>query len=287
VKSKAAALLGLVPMMCLYVFSATAAGAGGNRVLITDPAVLESMGVPRDATHVYRYENAGAKATEAEAAGDFGTGAQYTAIAAKSFIGRQNTAADPWQYSGGDEGCCTNLSRTGAEQFADAPLNLPNGVLLTFIRFWANDTNAASNMGFFLFETCYPNLGPGPTNSVELLAGAGGLATAGATGNQSDSAGNLLHTINNEGCKYTLRVSFGATTGLTLQKMRAQWQRQISPAPAVASFSDVPTTAQFFREIEALADSGVTSGCTVTTFCPDDFVTRRQMAAFLSRALGL
>jgi S-layer homology domain len=288
VKSKATAFLGLVPMMCLYVFSATAAGAGGDRVLITDPAVLESMGAPRDATHVYRSVKPVAKAdSEAEAAGDFGTGAQFTAIAAKSFIGRQNTAAGPWQYDGGEEGCCTNLSRLGAEAFADAPLNLPNGALLTFIRYWANDTSAASDLLFFLFETCYPNLGPGATNSVELLAAAGGLATTGATGNQSDSAGNLLHTINNQGCKYTLRVNFEATTGLTLQKMRAQWQRQISPAPAVASFTDVPTGAQFFQEVEALAASGITLGCTASTFCPENFVTRRQMAAFLSRALGL
>ena len=44
---------------------------------------------------------------------------------------------------------------------------------------------------------------------------------------------------------------------------------------------------EFFREIEALAESGITLGCTATTFCPDATLTRRQMAAFLARALGL
>lgn len=39
--------------------------------------------------------------------------------------------------------------------------------------------------------------------------------------------------------------------------------------------------------IEAVAAAGVTSGCSPTTFCPRDLVTRAQMAAFLVRALGL
>ena len=45
----------------------------------------------------------------------------------------------------------------------------------------------------------------------------------------------------------------------------------------------------FESDIEALAAAGVTKGCNPpsnTKFCPDDFVTRGQMAAFLVRALG-
>ena len=42
----------------------------------------------------------------------------------------------------------------------------------------------------------------------------------------------------------------------------------------------------FEDEIEKLAEAGVTQGCTDTTFCPNDPVTRGQMAAFLHRALG-
>ena len=45
----------------------------------------------------------------------------------------------------------------------------------------------------------------------------------------------------------------------------------------------------FEAEIERLAAAGVTRGCNPpdnTLFCPDDFVTRGQMAAFLHRALG-
>ena len=42
-----------------------------------------------------------------------------------------------------------------------------------------------------------------------------------------------------------------------------------------------------FYGIEALAASGITSGCTATTFCPGNPVTRGQMAVFLASALGL
>ena len=38
--------------------------------------------------------------------------------------------------------------------------------------------------------------------------------------------------------------------------------------------------------IEALASAGITAGCAPGRFCPDDPVTRGQMAAFLSRVLG-
>ena len=45
----------------------------------------------------------------------------------------------------------------------------------------------------------------------------------------------------------------------------------------------------FEADIARLATAGVTRGCNPPTndrFCPDDFVTRGQMAAFLRRALG-
>lgn len=52
-------------------------------------------------------------------------------------------------------------------------------------------------------------------------------------------------------------------------------------------FKDVPRTHTFYANVEALAASGVTKGCGSSTFCPDDYVTRGQMAAFLTRALDL
>jgi hypothetical protein len=52
---------------------------------------------------------------------------------------------------------------------------------------------------------------------------------------------------------------------------------------AAHQFADVPDTNPFHADIDALADSGVTSGCGGGNFCPKDAVTREQMAAFLNR----
>ncbi|MEA2002787.1 MAG: S-layer homology domain-containing protein, partial [Actinomycetota bacterium] len=68
----------------------------------------------------------------------------------------------------------------------------------------------------------------------------------------------------------------------------------LAVAPPVASagevFDDVEDTSLFAESIEWLAGVGVTQGCnppTNTRFCPNDVVTRGQMAAFLVRALSL
>jgi hypothetical protein len=61
----------------------------------------------------------------------------------------------------------------------------------------------------------------------------------------------------------------------------------VSPAPATATFADVPTTHLYFRAIEALADAGITQGCGGGNFCPNQTVTRGELAKFLANALGL
>ena len=65
------------------------------------------------------------------------------------------------------------------------------------------------------------------------------------------------------------------------------WKRQISPAPTTATFSDVPTGHWAFPFVEALAASGITAGCGGGNYCPDDPITRAEMAVYLSAALGL
>jgi len=48
-------------------------------------------------------------------------------------------------------------------------------------------------------------------------------------------------------------------------------------------FSDVPTAASYHDDVEALVNAGITSGCTASTYCPAQAVTRAQMAQFLNR----
>jgi len=86
---------------------------------------------------------------------------------------------------------------------------------------------------------------------------------------------------------YYLWVTLPPTYDLKFRGMLVYWNRQVSPAPATATFADVPTGHWAFQFVEALADSGITGGCGGGNYCPDDPLTRAQMAVFLSAALGL
>ena len=65
------------------------------------------------------------------------------------------------------------------------------------------------------------------------------------------------------------------------------YKLQVSQAPGTPTFNDVPVADFGFQYIEALAASGITGGCGGGSYCPDSPVTRRQMAIFIAKALGL
>jgi hypothetical protein len=89
---------------------------------------------------------------------------------------------------------------------------------------------------------------------------------------------------------YTVRVKLSNTNGdnnISFGGIALWYKLQVSPAPAVATFADVPVGAFGFQHIEALAASGITGGCGGGNFCPNDPLTRAQMAVFLAKAFGL
>jgi hypothetical protein len=55
-------------------------------------------------------------------------------------------------------------------------------------------------------------------------------------------------------------------------------------APTTPYFTDVGPTDFGFNWIQEMAALGITNGCGVGLFCPDDSVTRAQMAVFIIRA---
>jgi SpoIID/LytB domain protein len=52
-------------------------------------------------------------------------------------------------------------------------------------------------------------------------------------------------------------------------------------------FLDVSSAHLFVGEIVGLHELGITAGCRPSAYCPDSWVSRGEMAAFISRALGL
>ena len=63
----------------------------------------------------------------------------------------------------------------------------------------------------------------------------------------------------------------------------------VPPAPTVQTFADVPLNHPFAPWIYRLAAEGITGGCAVgpARYCPDQAVTRGQMAVFLVRTFNL
>src|ERR1044071_9306923 len=77
-------------------------------------------------------------------------------------------------------------------------------------------------------------------------------------------------------------TSITRATTTPFEPARAAVEKPIQPA----SFTDVPVTGLFYTEISNIAARGITVGCGGGNYCPNDPVTREQMAAFIMRSLG-
>ncbi|MCY3539383.1 MAG: S-layer homology domain-containing protein [bacterium] len=88
-----------------------------------------------------------------------------------------------------------------------------------------------------------------------------------------------------KGCTTT---TFCPDALLTRGQMAAFLARSLDLEPAASfdgkTFEDVSAEHTHRGAIYAIANEGITIGCTATTFCPDDPLTRGQMATLLARA---
>jgi len=180
----------------------------------------------------------------------------------------------------------THLFRTGGQLYFDYALSdLPAGALLTGIELEYCDTNPAASVNADVHSRSAAGVNDivGPT----LDSGDAAIPGCGFLG----SVFNLELTgevVDNYDKSYWVRVTLEGTDDSTsLGAVRVYYRLQVSPAPPTATFNDVPTTHPFFQFVEALSRSGITAGCGSGNFCPDAPLTRKQMAAFLSIALGL
>jgi len=58
-----------------------------------------------------------------------------------------------------------------------------------------------------------------------------------------------------------------------------------SSAPAVPIFDDVPASDPLFAYVQLAAQRGLMEGCTSSSFCPDDAITRAQTADAVAAVL--
>jgi hypothetical protein len=69
--------------------------------------------------------------------------------------------------------------------------------------------------------------------------------------------------------------------------LKAKHGASYSPPAATGTFADVPVGYWADKWIEQLAAEGITSGCATGLYCPENPVTRAQMAVFLVKAFSL
>lgn len=163
-----------------------------------------------------------------------------------------------------------------------AGVRLPSGAQVTAIELDACDADTLNQVTYAMFRNVK---GGGITTNLNGTFAGTGIAPGCNTFTAALSAPETVNNLNNN---YWLAVASGPDNLTKFKAVRVIYRLQVSGAPAVATFpNDVPTTHPFFRFVEALARAGITSGCGPDSFCPDDPVTRGQMAVFLSTALGL
>lgn len=88
----------------------------------------------------------------------------------------------------------------------------------------------------------------------------------------------------------SVETSSGSSGSTSEHRDPATGESEADEEQTPGSFADVPADSVFSDDIDFLVSQGITRGCNPPRndrFCPDDPVTRGQMAAFLTRALGL
>lgn len=183
---------------------------------------------------------------------------------------------------------CDNGTSSGTYY---APFQLPEGARITnvYVHFFDNDAAGAFTHQMYRGETTWNGGGtPSATSVSPVLASTDSADYQMVQSNPSSTVVyDTYDQTTQRHSSYYLRVNMSHSNTVRYRGTWILYSRQIAPAPATASFTDVPTTHPFFNEVQQLVKSGVTFGCGGGNYCPDAAVTRGQMAAFLSRALGL
>ncbi len=206
-------------------------------------------------------------------------------ISAEEFTIAYTNIGSSWPYRKTTAGYWT--SSTGVE--LEAAVEVPAGALITGMRILYFDDSADYELYVALLRADTTL-----TDRTETLMqswssdGYPGLAQAFVDVSPDHTVVRRYPVLTDWGYRsYYIYAILQPTTSLQLRGVCVFWTRQISLPPHTATFNDVPVSHSFFRHIEALAASGITSGCGGGNYCPDAPLTRGQMAVFLAKGLGL
>jgi hypothetical protein len=251
----------LARLMCLALLSTLPAQAGQPEGVAAGGTPTHSLGTPDN----------------------FGIQSNVTILGASDFNPQGNAT---YAYSG-----TGYIESTGGDGIFWAPVHLPNGVVVTELCIWYYNSEASDGI---LAEWAAYGLGQNttapiyhPFNSFQLEPAGGYDVTCVNPGNVIHGWTDLDGNLTNEYPAYRVAVYLGGGATQRVGGVYLQWHYQVSPAPVAPTFNDVPPADFGFQYIEALVASGITGGTGGGNYSPDAFVTRRQMAIFIAKALGL
>jgi hypothetical protein len=295
-------LTGIV--FCTTAVSQTVDG-GVEPILVTDSAVLAAQGLSANAGSVYTddaghyftlvSETDSPQGPDANLAVKSGFGiasSDYSTVQPADLMplaGIQDYDLQGGPNSSIASGSWLTCPSTESDGEFLAAVHLPQGVLIKTFELRGFDNTATDFLLAQLKKVCQGGVPDAPV--LTNLTASIGSTVPGQPGNFGAMETGIDDTVDNKSCHYHVAVDIESNVcqdaDIKFHKARIAWTRQISPAPAVATFSDVPVGHAFFKEVEAMSSSGITGGCSPTEYCPDATLTRGQMAAFLARALGL
>ncbi len=174
-----------------------------------------------------------------------------------------------------------------------APIHLPTGALIQGVTTVYEDTSASAGIGVTLQRTTMYSDGSNYQSTALAVfnsSGTPGVDAEYVALDPDETVDYIDPAIAPAPSVYkSYRISVGTPLdgSVRLWGIYVLWKRQVSPAPATATFTDVPTTSPFFQYIEALYDTGIIAGCGGGNYCPTDPVNRGQMAVFMAKLLGL
>jgi hypothetical protein len=121
---------------------------------------------------------------------------------------------------------------------------------------------------------------PGATYALNDTAADYGTLAAGAThGCLTASANCFQVSVSNPAARPATHWDATFTETLSTGASKV-WTLHVG-----GSFPDVPQSSVFYRKIETMLHSGITTGCDPTHFCPSQAVPRSQMAIFIAKAI--
>jgi len=166
----------------------------------------------------------------------------------------------------------------------EAAVQLPAGAVITAIELQACDSLATDLVDVKLYSAGFTAGAESSALLANLTTGAADVPGC-AFFSSSVSPAVIVDNFNKV---YGVEVTTtGGNSGARFMAVRLSYHLQVSPAPGTATFGDVPVGHPQHRFVEALVAAGITAGCTGGNYCPNDPITRGQMAVFLSVALGL